>query len=161
MSLTFRNVFGISGDADFTYKQGNATKTIDLDLSLHEMLGLNGGVEAMFRHATAALLNSCTADHQGDQFDFLLSAEQVIDLVQDVIEQPISVHRAAALELGGDLALLNELEPDRWDADREYPQKATFSHSSTISTPHCCKICVENAEPLRSDDQSTGVTPRE
>ncbi|MCP8939300.1 hypothetical protein NK718_12305, partial [Alsobacter sp. SYSU M60028] len=119
MTLTIRDAFDLQINGDFQYYQGKALKTIDLDMTLLDALKLNGGVESLFRQGTAALLNSCTTDHQGDQFDFFLSTEQVKDLMQDVISQPLlATHRDAAIELAGDFGALNELEPENsWGDD--------------------------------------------
>jgi hypothetical protein len=111
-TVTFAEAFGVG---DFSYRQSGQTLVVDADISLVQALSLGGGVQSMFRQATAALLNSCTEEHQGDEFNFFLDTDQVIELVQDVYDLPLAQRRAGAVDLGPDLALLNELGTEGGD----------------------------------------------
>ena len=73
-TVTLGEVFGATG------KYANT--------DLLDALGLNGNQngEAFIRQATAAILNSCVEGHQdaSNGFDYLLSTDQVIEVVNDV-----------------------------------------------------------------------------
>jgi hypothetical protein len=92
---SFEDVFGV----DVTLRAGGQN-TIDDPTLLDALNATGGGVNALARHAVAALLNASNPD-----VDFDLTPQQVIDLVQEAIE---SGDPAQIQEAQEQLAELNE-----------------------------------------------------
>lgn len=80
---------GVSGDADFDLTFGVNAFAPDINLSAAVSLG-GGGVNALARHAVAALLNAHGGNNAGTgtgaPVDYAYSAEQVLAMVQAALD---------------------------------------------------------------------------